>query len=209
MPESKPPHRRPGEVRIGISGWNYPPWRGVFYPPGLPHAKELDFAASRFRSIEINGTFYSLQRPEYFADWAARTPADFVFSVKAPRYITHMLKLRNAEVPLANFLASGLLRLGPKLGPVLWQFPPNFTFHPERIEPFLCALPHDTVSAAALARDHDARLNGRACTKADARRPMRHAFESATRAFARRRSSTCCAATTLRWSAPTPSRGRA
>ena len=116
MPESKLPHRRPGKVRIGISGWNYPPWRGVFYPPGLPHARELDFAASRFRSIEINGTFYSLQRPEYFADWAARTPADFVFSVKAPRYITHMLKLRNAEVPLANFLASGLLLWGRSSG---------------------------------------------------------------------------------------------
>ncbi|HSU04240.1 MAG TPA: DUF72 domain-containing protein [Acetobacteraceae bacterium] len=166
-----------GQVRIGISGWTYPPWRGVFYPKGLPQAKELEFAASRFRSIEINGTFYGLQRPEAFADWAARTPDDFVFSVKAPRYITHMLKLRNAEVPLANFLASGLLLLGPKLGPLLWQFPPNFAFHAERIEPFLRALPHDTQEAAVIARGHDARLNGRAWMQTDASRPLWHAFE--------------------------------
>ena len=166
-----------GQVRIGISGWTSPPWRGVFYAKGLPQAKELEFAASRFRSIEINGTFYGLQRPEAFADWAARTPDDFVFSVKAPRYITHMLKLRNAEVPLANFLASGLLLLGPKLGPLLWQFPPNFAFHAERIEPFLRALPHDTQEAAVIARGHDARLNGRAWMQTDASRPLWHAFE--------------------------------
>jgi len=166
-----------GIVRIGISGWRYPPWRGVFYPPGLPQARELDYAASRFGTIEINGTFYSLQRPEYFADWVARTPSEFVFAVKAPRYITHMLKLRNSEAALANFLASGVLRLGRKLGPILWQFPPGFAFHADRIEPFLRLLPHDTEAAATIARRHDARLNGRAWTRADVPRPMRHAFE--------------------------------
>jgi uncharacterized protein YecE (DUF72 family) len=166
-----------GQVRIGISGWTYPPWRGVFYPRGLPQSRELEYAASRFRSIEINGTFYGLQRPEAFAAWAERTPDDFVFSVKAPRYITHMLKLRNAEVPLANFLASGLLRLGAKLGPLLWQFPPNFAFYAERLEPFLAMVPHDTEAAAAMARRHDARLTRRAWTRTEAKRPLRHAFE--------------------------------
>ncbi len=149
----------------------------MFYPRGLPRAKELEFAASRFRTIEINGTFYSLQRPKAFTDWAAHTPDNFVFSVKAPRYITHMLKLRNAETPLANFLASGPLCLGPKLGPVLWQFPPNFAFDPDRMETFLAMLPHDTETAAKLSRHHDARLNGRAHTTTDAQRPLRHAIE--------------------------------
>ena len=169
--------RRSGDIRVGISGWTYQPWRGVFYPPGLAHARELEFAASRFRTIEINGTFYGLQRPAAFADWAARTPADFVFAVKAPRYITHMLRLRNAETPLANFLASGLLCLGPNLGPILWQFPPNFAFDPDRLEPFLRLLPHETDAAARLARRHDARLTGRAYIQTDAVRPLRHAIE--------------------------------
>ncbi len=164
-------------MRIGISGWTYPPWRGVFYPRGLPQTKELEFAASRFRTIEINGTFYGLQRPQSFADWADRTPEGFVFSVKGSRYITHMLKLRDPTVPLANFLASGVLRLGPKLGPLLWQFPPQFGFVPERIVSFLRMLPHDTAAAAELTRHHDARLSGRAWTKTDATRPLRHAFE--------------------------------
>ncbi len=166
-----------GDIRIGISGWTYPPWRGVFYPSRWPQAKELEFAAQRFRAIEVNGTFYGLQRPEAFADWAARTPADFTFAVKAPRYITHMLKLRGAQTPLANFLASGLLRLGRKLGPILWQFPARFAFDPERLEPFVAMLPHDTEAAATLARAHDARLDGRDWTETDALRPLRHAIE--------------------------------
>ena len=130
---------RAGTVRIGISGWTYPPWRGVFYPKGLPQKRELEYAASQFSSLEINGTFYGMQRPDAFADWADRAPDDFVFAVKAPRFITHMRRLRDATTPLANFIASGLLRLGPKLGPILWQFPPNFRFDAERIEAFLKA----------------------------------------------------------------------
>ncbi len=125
-----------GHVRIGISGWNYKPWRGVFYPPKLPHKRELAYAAGKFNSIEVNGTFYSLQRPASFSRWRAETPDDFIFSIKAPRFITHMRKLREVEQPLANFLASGLLALGPKLGPVLWQLPPQFIFRPERLEAF-------------------------------------------------------------------------
>src|SRR4051812_42617822 len=102
-----------GAIRIGISGWRYAGWRGSFYPLGLRQKDELAFAAGRYPSIEINGTFYSLQSPDSFRAWAAATPPDFVFAVKGPRFITHMKKLRDVEVPLANFLASGLLALGP------------------------------------------------------------------------------------------------
>jgi uncharacterized protein YecE (DUF72 family) len=166
-----------GTVRIGISGWRYPPWRGIFYPPKLPQKRELAYAANIFRSIEINGTFYSLQRPEYFEAWAAETPDDFVFSVKGPRFITHIKRLKDVKVPLANFLASGVLRLGPKFGPILWQFPPNFRFEPKKLETFLKMLPHDTEAAAALARRHDKRLSGRSALKTDAKRQLRHAIE--------------------------------
>ena len=164
-------------MRIGISGWRYEPWRGVFYPAKLAHRRELAYAAGVFPTIEINGTFYSLQRPNNFAAWAAETPDDFIFAVKGSRFITHMKRLRNIRVPLANFLASGLLRLGPKLGPILWQFPPNFRFNPPVFESFLKILPRDTEAAAALARRHDQRVTGRAAMKIDAVRPMRHAVE--------------------------------
>jgi uncharacterized protein YecE (DUF72 family) len=165
------------EVRIGISGWTYPPWRGVFYPKGLLQKHELEYAAQQFRSIEINGTFYGMQRPDAFASWATQTPDDFVFAVKAPRFITHMRRLKDTETPLANFIASGLLRLGPKLGPILWQFPPNFRFDAERIEAFLRLLPHDTRAAVHLGRRHDDRLKAPAWLKVDADRKLRHAFE--------------------------------
>ena len=167
----------PGTVRIGISGWTYRPWRGVFYPKGLAQKRELAFAADTFRSIEINGTFYGLQRPEAFARWRDETPDDFVFAIKGSRYITHMLKLRNIEAPLANLMASGVLRLGPKLGPILWQFPPNLKFEPERFRAFLALLPRDTREAAALARRRDARLDGRDWLHSDVEQPLRHALE--------------------------------
>jgi uncharacterized protein YecE (DUF72 family) len=167
----------PGQVRIGISGWTYKPWRGVFYPVGLTHKKELAYAASLFPSIEINGTFYGLQRPSSFATWAEQTPDDFVFSIKGSRFITHMRRLRNVELPLANFFASGLLALGPKLGPILWQFPPNFQFKPDLLEDFFSLLPRDTIAAATLAEKHDERLKGRAFTEPGQRRPVRHAME--------------------------------
>src|SRR5689334_14847620 len=129
------------------------------------------------RSVEINGSFYSLQRPEKYAAWRDQTPDDFVFAVKGGRFITHLKKLKDVEVPLANFFASGVLALGPKLGPVLWQLPPNLGFHAERIEDFLARLPRTTSAAAELAKGHDERLEGRALTEADADRPMRHAVE--------------------------------
>ncbi len=166
-----------GAVRIGISGWTYAPWRGVFYPEDLRQKDELAHASRRFSTIEINGTFYSLQKPESFRKWAAETPDDFVFSVKAPRYITHIRRLKDAEAPVANFFASGLLALGKKLGPILWQLPPNFRFDPERIENFLKLLPKDTAGAVDVARNHDDRMKGRSWFEIGQKRPLRHAME--------------------------------
>src|SRR5687768_5609949 len=128
-------------IRIGISGWRYKPWRGTFYPPDLPQRQELEYAASHFPTIEINGSFYALQRPESYAHWYEQTPAGFVFTIKAPRYITHILRLREVEAPIANFFASGLFNLREKLGPILWQFPPSFKYDPERMRHFLELLP--------------------------------------------------------------------
>jgi uncharacterized protein YecE (DUF72 family) len=147
-------------IRIGISGWRYRGWRGVFYPAKLAQRKELAFAAETFSSVEINGTFYSLQRPSSFARWAAETPDDFQFAVKGPRYITHFLKLKDVQAPLANFFASGVLLLGKKLGPFLWQFPPNFRFDQGKLGDFLERLPRDIGSAQRLAKKHEKWLRG-------------------------------------------------
>lgn len=166
-----------GSIRIGISGWRYTPWRGVFYPQDLPQRRELEFASRMLPTIEINGSFYSLQEPDYYARWRDETPPGFVFSVKAPKYITHQRRLKAVEVPLANFFANGLLELRDKLGPILWQFPPMLPFKPERFEPFLAMLPHDTAAAAALAAGHDARVAGRCSYEIDTKRPLRHAVE--------------------------------
>ncbi|WP_456820644.1 DUF72 domain-containing protein [Cellulomonas sp. URHB0016] len=164
-------------IRIGISGWRYAPWRGVFYPKGLVQREELAFASHRMTSIEINGSFYSLQRPESYQAWAAQTPDDFVFSVKGPRFVTHMKKLADARTPVANFLANGMLALGPKLGPVLWQLPPTLGYDAERLARFFDLLPRTTVAAAALAAEHDERVENRAWTSTDADRPLRHVLE--------------------------------
>jgi uncharacterized protein YecE (DUF72 family) len=164
-------------VRIGISGWRYAPWRGKFYPDGLRQKEELAFAARQFSTIEINGTFYSLQRPHSFVAWRDATPQDFIFAVKGPRFITHMKKLKDVETPLANFFASGVLALNEKLGPVLWQLPPNFHFHPDKLARFFDLLPRTTGDALQLAEKHDARLNGRSWLKSDSDRPLRHALE--------------------------------
>jgi uncharacterized protein YecE (DUF72 family) len=177
------PRTARGAIKVGISGWRYKGWRGVFYPEDLPQKKELHFASRQLPTIEINGTFYSLQRPSYFAHWSAETPADFVFAVKGPRFITHIKRLKEVETPLANFYASGVLGLGRKLGPFLWQFPPNFKFDPERIEPFLKLLPKDAASAAALARRHADRPYSRPIVKAADNRPLRHAMEIRNETF--------------------------
>ena len=164
-------------IRVGISGWRYTPWRGAFYPDNLPQRLELWYASRLLPTIEINGSFYSLQRPGYFAQWYGETPANFVFAVKGPRFITHMKKLRDVGTPLANFLASGLFNLKEKLGPILWQFPPNFRYDRDRFSRFLDMLPHDTQSALSIARRRDFRLKGRARLAIDSNRTLRHAME--------------------------------
>jgi uncharacterized protein YecE (DUF72 family) len=162
---------------VGTSGWVYPPWRGTFYPPGLAHRRELEYLSRQLNSVEINGSFYSLQRPSSYQSWAAQTPDGFVFAVKGGRFITHMKKLRDVETPLANFFASGVLALGAKLGPLLWQLPPNLPFDADRLDSFLCLLPRSSAEAADLARRHDERLDGRAWATTELDRPLRHALE--------------------------------
>lgn len=164
-------------IRIGTSGWLYPPWRGVFYPKGLAHRRELEYISRRVDSVEINGSFYSLQRPASYRKWFEETPDDFLFAVKGGRFITHMKRLRDVGTPLANFFASGPLALEHKLGPVLWQFPANFPFDAGLFERFFKLLPRSTAAAAKLAEQHDERLNDRSWTVTDADRPVRHAVE--------------------------------
>ncbi|MBD0267729.1 DUF72 domain-containing protein [Pseudanabaena sp. FACHB-2040] len=164
------------QLRIGISGWTYAAWRGAFYPTGLSHQRELAYASQRMNSIEINGSFYSLQRPSSYRKWAAETPSDFVFAVKGSRFITHMKKLRDIRPPLANFFASGLLLLGEKLGPILWQFPPQWSYDPARFVAFLKQLPGTPDEASALAEENTLAPE-RAWTTALHSRPLRYAFE--------------------------------
>jgi uncharacterized protein YecE (DUF72 family) len=175
--KTAPGHQVHGEIRIGISGWTYAPWRGKWYPKGLTHKRELEYASRQVRSIEINGTFYSLQRPKSFQAWYDATPPDFVFAVKAPRYITHVKRLKDTAEPLANFFASGMLCLKEKLGPVLWQFPPSFKYQPELMTAFFKMLPASTTAALRLARKHNAKVQGRTAFPKIKPRPMRHAIE--------------------------------
>ena len=168
---------RAGKIRIGISGWSYGGWRGSFYPTGLRHSDELSYASRQIDTIEINGTHYSLQHPESFARWYEETPEDFVFAVKGSRFITHLKQLRDIETPLANFFASGVLRLEEKLGPFLWQFSPRFKFDRERLEHFFTMLPRDTEAAVSVGERHDRRLAGRSWTRTGRKRELRHAIE--------------------------------
>jgi uncharacterized protein YecE (DUF72 family) len=187
-PDGAGPGRRPAtasdrkalhvaDIHIGISGWRYRPWRGTFYPPRWPQARELEYASRRLGSVEINGSFYSLQNPQSYRAWYDATPTGFVFSVKGGRFITHMRRLANVETPLANFFASGVLQLREKLGPILWQLPPSFRFDADRLAALFHLLPRDTRAAAALARRHDHRVKGRSFTRVAVRRPLRHALE--------------------------------
>lgn len=172
-----------GQVRIGISGWRYKGWRGVFYPAKLPQRRELEFASREFSTIEINGSFYSLQRPESFAQWKAETPDDFVFSLKGSRYITHLRRLRDLDKPLANFFAQGLLQFEEKLGPILWQFPPNFKYDRVKFKAFFGRLPHTTGEAAKVARRHDDWMDERSVTHAGDDRTLRHCVEIRNESF--------------------------
>jgi len=166
------------EVRVGVSGWRYKGWRGDFYPRGLVQRRELEYVATRMSTVEVNGSFYSLLRPTTYQGFRDQTPDDFVLAVKGSRYLTHIKRLSGAETALANFLASGVLGLGPKLGPLLWQVPPNFTFDPERLTRFFELLPRTTSEAAELAGRHDPGMpKDRVLTTVDSDRPIRHAFE--------------------------------
>lgn len=168
---------------IGISGWKYPGWRGVFYPPGLLQRRELEYASRCFNSIELNGSFYSLQRPDSYRRWHAETPDNFCFAVKGSRFITHNKKLGDAQIPLANFFASGVLRLGEKLGPILWQLAPTLHFREERVASFFEQLPRTQGEAVELGKRHDFRVNGRSWLEADGARPLRHALEPRHESF--------------------------
>ncbi|WP_324652580.1 DUF72 domain-containing protein [Georgenia sp. H159] len=172
------------EVRIGVSGWRYAPWRGTFYPRGLAQRRELEYIGTRFPTVELNGSFYSLQRPESYQRWRESTPSGFTFAVKGGRFITHFKQLRDAQLPLANFLASGVLTLGDRLGPLLWQLPARQRLDLDRMAEFLDLLPHSTGRAAELAAGHDERLEGRAWTVTDTDRPLRHALEVRHESFA-------------------------
>jgi uncharacterized protein YecE (DUF72 family) len=162
---------------VGISGYNYPRWRGAFYPDEIRVKDWLRFASRRLNSIELNGTFYSLKTPEVFERWVEETPVDFVFAVKGSRFITHNLKLARAEGALANFYASGILALGHKTGPFLWQLPATYRFDRARVEGFLALLPRDTDDAKRLARKHDHRLRKGPLLEPAAPVTYRHAFE--------------------------------
>ena len=171
------------EIRVGISGWTYPPWRGNFYPKGLPQKKELAFASRWFNALEINGTFYSLQTPSSFETWYEETPADFVFTLKGGKFVTHLRKLKEPRQGLANYFASGLLRLREKLGPILWQFPPEFGFDEERFKTFFDMLPRDMESMARFGKGHDDRVKGGVFLEVDKNRPVRHAVEFRHKSF--------------------------
>lgn len=165
------------QTRIGISGWTYAPWRGTFYPTGHPLKKELQYASSRLNSIEINGTFYSLQRPSSYQAWYQATPDDFLFAVKGPRFITHLKQLKDVAIPVANFFANGLLCLREKLGPILWQFAPRMRFNADKFDEFFNLLPRTTFEAAALAHGHDEKVVDRCWLQAEADQPLRYAVE--------------------------------
>jgi uncharacterized protein YecE (DUF72 family) len=148
------------KIRVGIGGWTFEPWRGVFYPKGLPHARELEFASRQVNAIEVNGTFYRTQRPEDFRKWASETPDDFVFSLKAPRYAVNRRVLAEAKPSIDRFLESGITELKHKLGPILWQFAPTKAFDEKDFAQFLDFLPHTFE-----------------------RRPLRHVVEVRHRSF--------------------------
>lgn len=167
-----------GLIRVGVSGWTYPSWRGDFYPRGLVQRLELAYAAERMSTVEINGSFYALQRPSSYEKWRDATPPGFVVAVKGGRYLTHLKRLSGVETALASFFASGPLLLGEKLGPIFWQLPATLAFDEKLLATFFDLLPRCTDDAAALASRHDGRVPpARASTEALVQQPIRHALE--------------------------------
>jgi uncharacterized protein YecE (DUF72 family) len=170
-------------IRIGISGWTYEPWRGAFYPEGLKQKRELEYASRKLNSIELNGSFYSLQSPTSYRKWFDETPDDFVFSVKGGQFVTHIKRLRDVRIPIANFFASGVFGLNQKLGPIFWQFPPNFQFDQNLFDEFFAILPHSTKAALKLAGEHQMKATKKVLLEIDQDRPMRHAVEVRHQSF--------------------------
>lgn len=144
-----------GTIRLGTAGWVFEPWRKGYYPEGLKQKDELSYTSARLGNIEINATFYSHQKAASFQNWASQTPDDFIFTVKGHQLVTHIKRLKDVELPLANFFASGVLALGKKLGPFCWQLPGNSKYDPERIETFLGLLPQTPEALVALATKTD------------------------------------------------------
>ena len=173
-----------GTIRIGMAGWRYDEWRGTFYPEDLAQRRELEFASRQLNSIELNGTFYSTQRPKSFQSWSKETPDDFVFAIKGSQFITHIRKLENVETALANFLAQGMLCLGKKFGPILWQLPPNLSIDLERLQTFFKLLPRTQKQAAAYARQRDEWMASRSWLNVEEDLPLRHAVEVRHNSFA-------------------------
>ena len=167
-----------------MSGWRYDEWRGTFYPDKLAQRRELEFASRQLNSIELNGTFYSTQRPNSFQTWRKETPDDFVFAIKGSQFITHIRKLENVETALANFLAQGMLCLGKKFGPILWQLPPNFSIDLKRLEIFFKLLPRTQKQAAAYARQRDEWMSSRSWLEVEEDLPLHHAVEIRHKSFA-------------------------
>jgi uncharacterized protein YecE (DUF72 family) len=170
-------------IMVGISGWRYEPWRGMFYPKDLAQKRELEYASRQLNSIEINGTFYSLQTPESYRRWESETPKDFIFAVKGPKYISHQKRLKDVRGPLANFFASGILLLGKKLGPILWQFPQWEQFELDRFSDFLQLLPKTTAEAAELAAENTIMNPERAWIEPLRKQRLRYAFEPRHESF--------------------------
>ena len=168
---------RHGIARTGTAGWVYAPWRGSFYPEGLVQKNELAFASTRLGSIEINATFRANQKPESFAKWAAAVRTGFVFSVKGPQLVTHIRRLKNCQTELANFFASGPLALRDRLGPFIWQLPPNLVFDAQVLENFLALLPRSAADYVALAKRADSRLKNEPYLDTGSIGPLRHAIE--------------------------------
>lgn len=198
------------ELCIGISGWRYAGWRGDFYPAGLAQRRELEYASRALTSIEINGSFYSLQRPSSYRRWRAETPDGFVFAVKGPRFVTHMKKLVGVDAALGNFVASGVLALGPRLGPILWQLPATFRFDATRMADFFALLPRSTTEQPGWGRSTTTSSPTTACSWTSTRTGC---CGTASRCGIRastppRRTSSCAHTTSAVWSLIRPESSR-
>jgi uncharacterized protein YecE (DUF72 family) len=174
---------RTNQIHVGVSGWDYASWQGGFYPTDVSRDGRLQFLAAQLDTVELNSSFYSLQRPTSYQRWYDETPPGFQFAVKGGRFITHLKRLNDVEQGLANFFASGVLALREKLGPVLWQLPASLTLDVPRIEAFLGLLPHTTLEAAALATHCDDKLREPAYLTVDVDRPVLHALEVRDRSY--------------------------